>query len=388
MREIVELLRESGSVDELGLGRIRDTFSDRLFPGTSVLWRRARYLLFVAWIYRVLEEEGFRQADAERAARRLQRDIRDAILNSGDTDGLIGMRTPDPVSPPDVILWAALGGWGVREPGVGTLARYRSTLPARPNRSHDLEPGAAPDPVWNPGLPTVPHGFPGNATFALTTREALFLRDLALAEDADPGTDTTAAGRKDSLFADLLRAEVLHDVKAPWQHPVTKAASADLKDALDHSGCFSDVMHGATLLYARTLADLRQQEPQRDAADKALSKWAGRITEDRARLDAWGSNLDDFFGLLGRTMGVHASERAFVTQWTTFVLRDPAALTSSRDARLLVQDREAQAKGGKARLTAPRDKDRGDGGAIPGQMTFRWGNARQIVQDIRDGLGT
>lgn len=69
MREIVEMLRESGSIDELGLGRIRDAFSDRLFPGTSVLWRRARYLLFVPWTYQALEHDGFRQPTAEAAAR-------------------------------------------------------------------------------------------------------------------------------------------------------------------------------------------------------------------------------------------------------------------------------------------------------------------------------
>ena len=44
-------------------------------------------------------------------------------------------------------------------------------------------------------------------------------------------------------------------------------------------------------------------------------------------------------------------------------------------------------KVGKARLTAPRDKDRGDGGALPAPLTYRWRNAFQIATDIRDGLG-
>ena len=38
--------------DELGLGQIRDALSDTLFPGTSVLLTRARYLLFVSWFHR------------------------------------------------------------------------------------------------------------------------------------------------------------------------------------------------------------------------------------------------------------------------------------------------------------------------------------------------
>src|SRR3954468_8252796 len=97
MREIVGLLQDAGSIDELGLGRIRDAFSERFFPGTSVLWRRARYLLFVPWTYQQLEREGWGRApDPERAARSLQRRIRNSLKDQDDTDGVIGLDTPDP----------------------------------------------------------------------------------------------------------------------------------------------------------------------------------------------------------------------------------------------------------------------------------------------------
>ena len=35
--------------DELGLGTVRDTLADLLFPGTSTIQQRARYFLFVQW---------------------------------------------------------------------------------------------------------------------------------------------------------------------------------------------------------------------------------------------------------------------------------------------------------------------------------------------------
>ncbi|NHB84268.1 hypothetical protein G7085_05605 [Tessaracoccus sp. HDW20] len=47
MREIVELFMDRESRDELGIGVIRDTIADGLFPGTSTLLTRARYLLFI-----------------------------------------------------------------------------------------------------------------------------------------------------------------------------------------------------------------------------------------------------------------------------------------------------------------------------------------------------
>jgi hypothetical protein len=37
MLEVVDLFKEEGTVDELGIGSIRDALADALFPGTSVL---------------------------------------------------------------------------------------------------------------------------------------------------------------------------------------------------------------------------------------------------------------------------------------------------------------------------------------------------------------
>jgi len=52
MREIINMFAQSESRDELGIGQIRDAFSDLLFPGTSTLHTRARYLLLIPWCYR------------------------------------------------------------------------------------------------------------------------------------------------------------------------------------------------------------------------------------------------------------------------------------------------------------------------------------------------
>ena len=48
---ILALFRVRDSRDELGLGAIRDSFSDKLFPGTSTIQTRLRYMLFVPWVY-------------------------------------------------------------------------------------------------------------------------------------------------------------------------------------------------------------------------------------------------------------------------------------------------------------------------------------------------
>src|SRR4051794_29652542 len=57
-REMLALFTQTESRDELGIGQIRDVLSDSLWPGTSVLQTRARYYLFVPWLFRRGVERG------------------------------------------------------------------------------------------------------------------------------------------------------------------------------------------------------------------------------------------------------------------------------------------------------------------------------------------
>ena len=46
---ILLLFQEKDSREELGLVAIRDSFADSLFPGTSTIQTRLRYMFFVPW---------------------------------------------------------------------------------------------------------------------------------------------------------------------------------------------------------------------------------------------------------------------------------------------------------------------------------------------------
>ena len=52
VRDIIRMFEEPGTWDELGIGPVRDAFSEQLFPGTSVIQTRARYFLFVPWAFK------------------------------------------------------------------------------------------------------------------------------------------------------------------------------------------------------------------------------------------------------------------------------------------------------------------------------------------------
>lgn len=72
MTRILALFRAKESRDELGLGSIRDSIADQLFPGTSTIHTRLRYMLFVPWIYQALEARGVAPHEVAQRARRIE----------------------------------------------------------------------------------------------------------------------------------------------------------------------------------------------------------------------------------------------------------------------------------------------------------------------------
>ena len=49
--KMMQTLKEQEAVEELGIGRVRDHFSNTLFPGTSTLQHHAKYFVVLPWIY-------------------------------------------------------------------------------------------------------------------------------------------------------------------------------------------------------------------------------------------------------------------------------------------------------------------------------------------------
>ena len=136
MREIVNLFTQSESRDELGIGQVRDTFSDALFPGISTLHTRARYLLFVPWCFTDAAAQGGTAARAERRAAENERALIGGLRELGATDGLIGRVAGVAVKTlPSALYWGALRQYGilrVAEPldALGITAS-RGTRPGR-----------------------------------------------------------------------------------------------------------------------------------------------------------------------------------------------------------------------------------------------------------------
>lgn len=91
--KVMKLLQGQGAIDELGLGRIRDAFSNTMFPGMSVLQTHAKYFLLMPSLYSFLEKTRIADVREARTIVRDQEILMTYRLMDGsakDTTGIIG----------------------------------------------------------------------------------------------------------------------------------------------------------------------------------------------------------------------------------------------------------------------------------------------------------
>src|SRR5262245_12038574 len=128
MLDAIEMFRERGTRDELGLSTIRDGFSDLMFPGTGSLQRRARYFFFIPWMFQTLEAEGVKSADIAKRVKFFEVKLINALAGSSDTEGTIGIQKRGGLQRfPSSIYWNGLRRLGIRL-CEGTQDRYYRTL--------------------------------------------------------------------------------------------------------------------------------------------------------------------------------------------------------------------------------------------------------------------
>jgi len=126
MVDVIEAFAEQGTRDELGIGTIRDGFADLLFPGTGTVQTRAKYFLFIPWIYREAEDRRIESARIADWARRREIALVNGLEKGGETLDVIGRVARESLRRlPSNIYWQGLGVWGIRL-FEGSQDQYRS----------------------------------------------------------------------------------------------------------------------------------------------------------------------------------------------------------------------------------------------------------------------
>jgi hypothetical protein len=357
-RRLMDLFGQEDSRDELGLGSVRDALSDLMFPGTSTIQTRLRYMLFVPWIYLMAGAHKGTAAARRELARALEIRLIETLVRGGEDRNVIGSAAREKLKRlPSDVYWAGLLTLGIRR----FQGSRNASLEATPSEAASL---------WAAGLPSVPDGFLSSSDsadqFTLTADEAGFLRDR-LAHEAPQSLLTLLSRQTNAADCDMI-----------WQHPARAEWPHEIKAIVDHAERFSHLMHGASLLY-----NLMLSEKAADMQATEGSAWHERVATYASRLDAWseetpgeifsGWDLSDLWLCSQGTIhDVKPHSRRFIEAWRDIVLMSRGDVREHTAARTLVRDRETRLKGPKSRFRNDGARMRWSGASGTSPLNYRW----------------
>ena len=387
MRRVLALFKE-GTVDELGLGTLRDAFAGELFPGITSIQTRLRYVLFVPWIYQQLEVKRTPSNRVAEAARRAEVDLIHALAESDDDGdwGVIGIQARNDLQRlPSSIYWRCCMLWGVfmHEGKVQSWyhTHFRHLSASAHGKEQADDPGVVShgQPNWHPQLPPRPDGFPEEVGFALTREEAEFVQGR-IAERCG-GT----------LLAKLAASPRQDWSESLWDETDAVGATGDLGETVRLAHRFSRHVEGIPLLYNLMLAEKRHElygdgsEDPQGWADGYAEEWGEWAWEEAQEKPFDGRDLSEWLARHGHRYP--HTQRYFIDNWTArLAVLDLEAAKDDSELRNLIASREHALKKGRSRLKNPKRLLHWKGRSGVGLMLFNWPRARQMLLDLHESL--
>ncbi|MEE9912023.1 MAG: hypothetical protein K4571_09905 [Deltaproteobacteria bacterium] len=392
--EIADSLKNRDTRDELGIGTVRDTIANILSPGTTTIQTRARYFLFVPWIYVDLEQKLRKKSfdskqELAKVARREEIALIDILASSDDSDGTIGVDARINLKRLlSNIYWYGLGSWGIRRIDASQDEYHKRLIKIGPpiipaRKGSDDGDDQIVSYNWHPAVLSIkPPDFPQKASFCLTSIESDFLKEQIKGKN----------GRNASLLSVLVDEDgPWNKVDFAWEHKraVNNNLPSELGRIVSHARNFSEVMHGAALLYNLMVAkryykEFSIWEEKIQFYENEIGKWASMIFSRRDAYSTW--DQQQFWQIIdNQNVRIHRRTRDFINEWLKLALANvnPADIASSGITQSLLQNRERSHKPtGMARLVDKNALKQWSGAAGAAQLDFRWGISQRLLTDI------
>lgn len=380
---VLDLLTETGTLDELGIAPIRDGFSNLFFPGTSTIQTRAKYFLIIPYALKDLEYS------SETNPNRLLRVFDDAqrwcgqkLLENGiDTEGIIGNRSLRQnrwvKRTPADIYWAGLRNYGIFIGGNLSLTEYiramcalkgqKTTLKNLGNRNDNAEENEADDKdagnlfrmqFWK--LPTYTLDWKEKLNIALTAEEGVFLKSQII------------SSYPDSILAYILKnnvTEVLNCESFLDLINLMDAVPEQIKEDYALACDFS-----AFLFVLRTVYNIIVSDGKNEAAETEWQIQTERLPE------LTGVDLESIFSRLDIRGNVFLCR---------FLLKAQELMRHGdlEGLKVEIKRRERELKQSRAKTMHPGEFDPSAwfGGGL---LDYRFGNAKVIIRDIFESEGS
>jgi len=383
MVQIIRQLRQPDTVDELGIGSARDSIANILFPGTTTIQTRAKYMLFVPWILKKMEKIRIPSENISQRVKQEEIKLCNSLLKMGFKDGVIGAIAGEGLQRfPSSIYWAGLQTWGIRK-FRGSLNDYYQAL----NSYYHLKKGNITrddqevllyhdfGENWDEGLPESPQELPGKEGLDLTEKEAQYLLEKLL------------INCRESLLTNIIYLRKTARKDFVWENTFIDKLNNDLQIKVMHAQNFSEIMQGAALVYNYLLAEKKESEELINKYKEKLAEWQIAMSSRAEIFLNW--NLEHFWNLVysERTINVSSRTKRFIDEWIGMVLKNiDDIFINKEEINLLIYSRELEVKGGRSRLKNIEYLAKWSGAAGTQQLDYRWHVVKKIVNDIILGL--
>lgn len=386
----MDLFREQGVIDELGLGTIRDSLSDILFPGTSTIQTRAKYFLLIPWILRDIESRG-RLDRFQTELEELEIHFIKVLRSKPNGGGIIGatLQNANPKRKPSSIYWNGLRTYDILN-FKGSIndyinyLRYHSKQQQKQKKQIVEKEGNVPGDdtdanhmyqqhLWCQ-LPKPPADWNTSMTIDLSEHEAQFLKERIILSNSDSLWSFALKYIPDeaksfSGIADFLSVE---------EFP------AKLKELVRLSVDFNTIMQGALIRYNLLI----QLSRENGRAEELQPVWKNYWNEIKSfDWNCWDTNR-----LWQYCPFTKYLTKNFVESWIEIVKSETFNETKAEE---LLKSRELKLKGvRRARLydkaVAQKQKTftgisiTKEGGVS--YLNYRWNTVKTFLNDIQNGL--
>ncbi len=373
----MHLLTEPGAMDELGVGVVRDVFSNIFFPGTSTIQTRAKYFLIVPYLLYELERQKISNADELIIKLHKQETDLIPILMKGGEDGIIGSSAgADLKRKPSDVYWNGISTFRIftgERMSIYDYAKVICTLQTRKqklkdqgctNNKDDEIDGDDKDAVsgdllgrfWR--LPDIPEHWKDNLSIKLSNQEAVYLKNQIVSSCPD------------SMLSYVLR-ENDHDFLAIHEFDHIEGIQGRLPDILKNQFLlakqFADFIYGTHLRYNVILS--------KGESSDILKKW-----------DEWHVGIMEHasieLNLILPFLGRNGNLFRFLTECKKAMQQDDIKRLDQ-----LVINREIDLKGKSRSKLQNREDFAYNGWVGISKLQYRLPNAQRLIRDIVDGLG-
>lgn len=393
--QVLDLLAPANTVDELGVGVVRDALADELFPGITTIMTRAKYFLIVP---RILNDQlrtkraNIRTADLLRTE---ENAVMQALSERHDYEenlGIMGItyakknrtlpksRWAELARKPSTIYWNGIRTYGIY---TGTLS-IANLMGEMDDRESLVSGGYVPDedeqgddadaafderrPLFE--LPTTKPDWREHLTIDLTKDEAAFLQERILDKQGEKFIGLLLRSKERAMafcgannFEEMSRAPFVAQLPEETQRAITTARD------------FWTIMLGAHIRF-NILLQRKAGSPE-GLADMEL-RWAKWRTEmkdfDRSAFDR-----DRLWAIVGHR-NVPPRTRHFIDNWM-----DLAAAPIGDTLRMdeLVETQERANKGKRSKLGANVEEGQSFSEWVGiSRMNFRFDQVKTIIEDI------